>query len=89
MTRWGHIFNVIYDVKRTEHLNCLIPSAWILIYNAYYETTSRARAFKTTLLSFVHYKRTFLVVTSPEFEISIDVFKLIRVLSGVAVLITI
>lgn len=40
MTRWGHIFNVIYDIKKSEHLNCLIPSAWILIYNAYYETSN-------------------------------------------------
>lgn len=46
MTRWGHIFNVIYDIggRKSEHLNCLIPSAWILIYNAYYEMT-KARAF--------------------------------------------
>lgn len=58
MTRWGHIFNVIYDVKRSEHLNCLIPSAWILIYNAYYETTTKSRAFKTTLLSLANYEWT-------------------------------
>lgn len=46
MTRWGHIFNIIYDIKKSEHLNCLIPSAWILIYNAYYETASTTMTTK-------------------------------------------